>query len=244
MTRAEAATVQAGAVSTSAGLALGIASAVPASLPGLLRVWADTPSPLAALALVASTSLLIAPTGLWLRRAFVQGFPPTDQALACGVSLSALPLALFGGVLKSTTHHRPLGGATFAVAALCLLASCVGLAFRVLGATGHGAVKSAWRNLFTLGCGLSLASALLLGLSGAARPSLVDFLALAAGVAVAGLVRIPGWLARSKLPVVLLGWVGLLTCAVVSLQRPELVRSLTTQAPVSFAALSWLGGGF
>lgn len=244
MTRAEAAAAEAGAVSTSAALALGIASSVPAALPGLLRVWRATSSPLAALALVGSVSLLIAPTGLWLRRAVERGLPPADRALACGVSLSTLPLALFGGVLKSTTHHRPLGGATFAVAALCLLALCVGLAFRVVGGAGHGAVKSAWRNLFTLGCGLSLASALLLGLSGAARPSLLDFLGLAAGVAVAGLVGAPGWLVRSKLPIVLACWAALLTCAVVSLQKPELVRSLTTQAPVSFVALSWLGGGF
>jgi hypothetical protein len=245
LTRAEAAlAAQPGAASTSAALALGIASSVPASLPALLRVWAVTASPLAALALFGSVSLVIAPAGLWLRRAVERGVPPTDRALGCGVSLSALPLALFGGVLKSTTHHRPLGGATFAVAALCLLALCVGLAFRVLGGAGHGAVKSAWRNLFTLGCGLSLVSALLLGLSGAARPSLVDFLGLVAGVAIAGLVPAPGWLVRLKLPFVLVGWVGLLTCAVVSLQRPELVRSLTTQAPVSFVALSWLGGGF
>lgn len=245
MTRAEAAlATQPGAASTSAALALGIASSVPASLPGLLRVWPVTPSLLAALALFGSASLLVVPIGLWLRRAVERGLPPADRALACGVSLSALPLALFGGVLKSTTHHRPLGGATFAVAALCLLALCVGLAFRVLGGAGHSAVKSAWRNLFTLGCGLSLVSALLLGLSSAARPSLVDFLGLAAGVAVAGLVRAPGWLVRLKLPIVLACWAALLTCAVVSLRQPELVRSLTTQAPVSFVALSWLGGGF
>jgi hypothetical protein len=200
--------------------------------------------PLVALALVGSVSLLVVPASLWLRRALQAGLPPADRALAAGVSLSALPLALFGGVLKSTTHHRPLGGATFAVATLCLLVLCIGLAFRVLGGAGQSTVKSAWRNLFTLGCGLSLACALLLGLARSARPSLVDFLAWAAAVGAGGLVRGPGWLVRLKLPFVLAAWAALLTCAVVALREPELVRSLTTQAPVSFAALSWLGGGF
>jgi len=157
--------------------------------------------------------------------------------------MSALPLALFGGVLKSTTHHRPLGGATFAVAALCVLALCIGLSFRALRGAGQGAVKSTWQNLFTLGCGLSLACALLLGAARSTRPSLVDFLALLGAAAVAGVMKTPPWLARWRLSVVLAGWVALLACAAASLRSPELVRSLTTQAPVSFAALSWLGGG-
>jgi hypothetical protein len=72
---------------------------------------------------------------------------------------------------------------------------------------------------------------------------LVDFLALSAAVAVAGVAKMPSWLARLRLPVVLAGWVALLACAALALASPELVRSLTTQAPVSFAALSWLGGG-
>ena len=106
-------------------------------------------------------------------------------------------------------------------------------------------MKSTWQNLFTLGCGLSLACALLLsgGSAKGARPSLVDFLALLGAAAVAGVMKTPTWLARLQLSLVLAGWLALLACAAVSLRNPELVRSLTTQAPVSFAALSWLGGG-
>jgi hypothetical protein len=217
--------------------------ALPAALPALARVAHSAPVGLSAAALVGAVSLIVAPLGLWLRRAIEAGLPRADRALLAGTSLSALPLALFGGVLKSTTHHRPLGGATFAVAALCLLALCLGLSFRVFREAGHGAVKSTWQNLFTLGCGLSLAGAALLGAARAARPSLVDFLALAAAAAVAGLVKPPAALARLKPAPVLLLWAALLACAAVSLQRPELVRSLTTQAPVSFVTLSWLGVG-
>lgn len=73
----------------------------------------------------------------------------------------------------------------------------------------------------------------------------MDFLALAAGVAAGSFVRAPGWLGRVRLPLVLAGWAVLLTCAVVLLRQPggEVARSLSTQAPVSFAALSWLGVG-
>lgn len=227
----------------SGALACGLLGSVVAALPALVRVWPAGNGLMAAAALWAAVSLVVVPLGLWLRRAAEAGLPGTDQALLAGAGMSALPLALFGGVLKSTTHHRPLGGATFAVAALCVLALCVGLSFRFLGGLSRGAVKSLWQNLFTLGCGLSLACALLLGAARATRPSLVDFIALAAAASTAGLLKMPSWLQRSKLPVVVVGWVVLLICAAVTLRNPQLVRSLTTQAPVSFAALSWLGGG-
>jgi len=228
---------------TSGALACGLLCSVPAALPALLRVLPDGLGVSAVAALTGAVSLVVVPFGLWLRRAVERGLPTADRALLAGTALSALPLALFGGVLKSTTHHRPLGGATFAVAALCVLAACIGLSFRFLGGQRLGTVKSPWQNLFTLGCGLSLACALVLGGAGATRPSLVDFLALLTAGVVAGVVRMPGSLQRLKLPLVVAVWVALLAVAGLSLRDPQLVRSLTTQAPVSFAALSWLGVG-
>lgn len=227
----------------SGALACGLLGSAVAALPALVRVWPAGNGLMAGAALWAAVSLVVVPVGLWLRRAAEAGLPGADRALLAGAAMSALPLALFGGVLKSTTHHRPLGGATFAVAALGVLTLCVGLSFRFLGGLSRGAVKSLWQTCFTLGCGLSLACALSLGAARATRPSLMDFIALAAAASAAGLVKMPSWLQRSKTSVVLLGWVTLLICAAVTLRNPQLVRSLTTQAPVSFAALSWLGGG-
>jgi len=229
----------------SGALICGLSCSLLAALPALLRVLsggAGGNGALAAAALWGAVSLVVVPVGYWLRQAVANGLPAADRSLLAGTALSALPLALFGGVLKSTTHHRPLGGATFAVAALCVLALCIGLSFRFLGGLSRGAVKSSWQNLFTLGCGLSLACALLLGTARAARPSLVDFLALAAASVAAGVIKLPSWLPRLKWPAVL-AWAVLLACAGLSLRNPQLVRSLTTQAPVSFAALSWLGDG-
>lgn len=228
---------------TSGALACGLLCSVPAALPALLRVLPDGNVLLAAAALGGAVSLVVVPLGFWLRGALERGLPASDRALLAGTALSTLPLALFGGVLKSTTHHRPLGGATFAVAALCVLLLCIGLSFRFLGGISRGTLKPAWQNLFTLGCGLSLACALLLAGARATRPSLLDFLALLAAGVAAGVIKMPQWLLRLKLVLVLAAWVALLGCAGVSLRDPRLVRSLATQAPVSFAALSWLGVG-
>jgi hypothetical protein len=228
---------------TSGALACGLLCSVAAALPAWLRVLPNGLGVPAAAALTAAVSLVVVPFGFWLRGALGRGLPTADRALLAGAALSTLPLALFGGVLKSTTHHRPLGGATFAVAALGVLLACVGFSFRILGRQSPGTVKSPWQNLFTLGCGLSLACALVLGTARATRPSLVDFVALLTAGVVAGVISVPGWLQRLKLPMVLAVWVALLAGAGLSLRNPQLVRSLTTQAPVSFAALSWLGVG-
>jgi hypothetical protein len=224
-------------------VALGLLCAALAALPALFRVLPAENAGLAAISLWGSVSLIVAPLALWSRRAVSAGLPRADQALLSGAALSALPLALCGGVLKSTTHHRPLGGATFAVAALCLLALCIGLSFRVLRSESPSAVRSAWQNLFILGCGLSLLCVLALGVSRAARPHLVDTVALLVAGVVAGRVKLSGPLARLKLWPVLIGWLALVGCAWLTPKSPQLLRSLNTQAPVSFAPLSWLGGG-
>jgi len=227
----------------SGALALGLLCAVPAALPAVARVLPAGQAAVGALTLWSSVSLVVVPLALWMRRVVAAGLPRTDLALLGGVALSALPLALCGGVLKSTTHHRPLGGATFAVAALGLLASCIGLAFRVLRSPAPRAVRSAWQNLFLLGCGLSMLSALALGVAPAARPNLVDCVAVLAAAVVGGRVAPPAALRRIPLWPLLLGWLVLVASALLAPKSPQLAESLNTLAQVSFAPLSWLGGG-
>jgi hypothetical protein len=223
-------------------VALGLACSAVAALPAIARTLPHG-SPLVAPALVGAASLVVVPVGLWIRRARAEDASPADRALLLGAALSSLPLALFGGVLKSTTHHRPLGGATFAVAALCLLAICIALAFRFSGGGRSAATKSPWPSLFTLACLLSLAGAL--AIATAARVALLDFTCLALASAAAALVKIPARLERAKLPASLVVglWIALVLGAAFSIRSPGLARSLITQAPVLFAPLSWLGGG-
>ena len=195
--------------------------------------------PVAALILwLAAASLVVVPIGLWIRRADLKDPASVDWALLFGTALSALPLALFGGVLKSTTHHRPLGGATFAVVACVVLASCIGLARRV----GSAAGIAPWLKQFFSACsGLSL----LVTVALAARSAhvLVDFLVLAAACAGAGLVKIPNVLARVPGLVSVGAWGLLVLCGLLLAGDPGLSRDLRARAPISFAALSWLGDG-
>jgi hypothetical protein len=213
-----------------------------AALPAWLRTISVAPAAASAATLVGSVSLVVVPVGAWLRVARAEP-ALADRALLAGAALSALPLALFGAVLKSTTHHRPLGGATFAVAALCLVTLCVGLSFRILREATERARKSTWQNLFYLGCGSSLVAAMVLGAAPTARPSLTDFAALALGAITTARVPVPRWVANVKLSWMIFGWVVLLACAALGLRNPNLVETLASRAPVSFGALSWLGGG-
>jgi hypothetical protein len=195
--------------------------------------------PAAALVLLgAAISLVVVPVGLWIRRAPLKDPSSVDWALLLGTSLSSLPLALFGGMLKSTTHHRPLGGATFAVAATVVLALCIGLARRV----GSSAKVAPWlKQSFSVCGGLSLLATVVL-----AAPDmhlLIDFLVLGAACAGAGLAKIPNVLARIQLFVPAALWGLLVMCALLLTGDRALMRDLRGRAPISFAALSWLGDG-
>lgn len=188
--------------------------------------------------LLAAVSLVVVPMGLWIRRAALKDPANMDWALLFGTALSALPLALFGGVLKSTTHHRPLGGATFAVVACVLVASCIGLARRV----GSAAGIAPWLKQFFSACsGLSLLVTVVLAAQSV--HVLVDFLALAAACAGAGLLKIPNVLARIPGLVPAGVWGLLVVCGWLLAGDPGLSRDLRARAPISFAALSWLGDG-
>jgi hypothetical protein len=195
--------------------------------------------PAAALVLLlAATSLVVVPIGLWIRRAPLKDPSTGDWAVLFGTGLSALPLALFGGVLKSTTHHRPLGGATFAVVAAITLALCIGLARRV----GGSARLAPWLKQFFSACsGLSLLATV--ALAGRDVHVLIDFLVLAAACAGAGLLKIPNVLARIPGAASTGLWGLVVLSGLLLTGDPDLMRDLRGRAPISFAALSWLGDG-
>jgi hypothetical protein len=84
---------------------------------------------LAFLALAGGTALVLGP-GLVAARAVrtdTSGF----RAVLLGLALAALPLSLLADVLKQSTHHRPLGAATFAVLALAIVLGFVAVTWRL-----------------------------------------------------------------------------------------------------------------
>ncbi len=223
-------------------VALGLVASVVAALPGASRAASDI-QPAAALALSGAVSLVVVPVGWWLRGSHTGGrLKAADRALLLGAGLSLLPLAFFGGVLKSSTHHRPLGGATFAVGALLVLAACVVLAFRFSRAR-HAAPSSPWPSPFSLALALSLGGTWLLAAGAAGRPHLLDFGLLVAAIAATALPKFPARLARAPAWPLLVSWGVLVALAIATTRVPEVAQTLASRAPVSFASLSWLGDG-
>ena len=226
------------------GITAGLVLSVPVALrcaPGWpqLGCVVSTQRPIAAgLLMLAAASLVVVPVGLWIRHASLKDSTNGDRAILLGTALSSLPLALFGGVLKSTTHHRPLGGATFAAVACVVLALCIALSHRA----GKAAAKSSWlKHFFSVSCWLSLGGTVAFAASGA--HTLLDFLTLAGACAGAGLLKIPKALQRVPLAPVAVAWGLLLGCALFLSREQGLMRELALRAPISFAALSWLGDG-
>ena len=80
-------------------------------------------SPLLSIAAATSVSGLC--LGTWLGLRSLPWFGGAAQAVAAGTLIAVGPLSVFGRMLAASTHHRPLGAATFAVVALGVVISCV-----------------------------------------------------------------------------------------------------------------------
>lgn len=220
-------------------VAPGLAAGLVLSLPVALRAaWhADRPLPAIALAFAAA-SLVVVPVGLWIRHGRWKDPASLDRALVDGAALSSLPLALFAGVLKSSTHHRPLGGATFAVGACVVIAFCIALARRV----GGSGAKAHWlKHFFSVCCWLSLVATVAFAVPGAG--TVADFITLAVACFCAGALKIPLLLSRVPAMPVAAVWGLLLVVGLALTRQQELVQALRAHAPISFASLSWLGDG-
>ncbi len=113
-----------------AGLLMGSLGAALAVVPAALRVsQAGATFVVAWLVLWGSAALLVSPFAGALRLA--RPLSPGLRALLGGALLAAAPLMVFARVLKVSTHHRPLGGVTFTLVALCLLLVFVACAGRL-----------------------------------------------------------------------------------------------------------------
>ncbi len=127
---------QASEPSAAVGLALGAALCAVAVVPAALRSGAFVT---AWLVLLGSAAL---PVGLFaaaLRNLGVRSRAVGTVLLA--LALSSAPLEVLARVLKATTHHRPLGGVTFAIIALFVLFGAAAVAARLLSWGRDGTKK-------------------------------------------------------------------------------------------------------
>jgi len=114
----------------SAALGAGTLAALVSAVPAAPRAAAEGAHvALAFVSLAGGTALVLGPAlvAAGAVRTDTSGF----RAVFLGLALAALPLALFADVLEQSTHHRPLGAATFAVLALALVLGFVAATFRL-----------------------------------------------------------------------------------------------------------------
>jgi hypothetical protein len=151
----------------------GFLGAALAALVAALRVPAW---PAAFVVLLGSSALVLVPLAALLadERARLARKAPAGAlapALVAGLALATPLLARLLSVLKTTTHHRPLGAVTFAVLAAFTVLGCCVLAVRVFSWTRDGSrpVARSARRLFLA---LAVAGPFFLLLRAAATPVL------------------------------------------------------------------------
>jgi hypothetical protein len=114
------------------GLSLGVAIAALAVIPAAIRSSSQGVSfALAWLSLWGSAAAMLAPAIGALRVA--RPIPFGALSIPAGLVLAAPILIVLGRVLKSTTHHRPLGAATFAMLAAVVVLGAIAIAARLIG---------------------------------------------------------------------------------------------------------------
>ena len=228
-----------------AGFVSGLLAAVLAALPAALRfesalVWQ------AFAVCLAGCALVMAPLSAALVGASVSKF---RTSLTLGVLLASLPLLPFAALLKTTTHHRPLGGVTFAVIAGLTIVGLSLICGRFVtwsGVQQKGRVPLARVALLA---SAALGTALLLlglvqGLRGgsAYQVGFYDALRVLALATLAARVRLP----EKQLPRVyalgLAAWVVVVTVGVCLARAPATQAALASRSPVLHWPLLWLGG--
>jgi hypothetical protein len=167
-------------VSFRVGLFAGTLAALIAALPASLRV--EPSAPVFGL-LAGAAAALLGPLGGGLCAA--RPLPGSARAALVGLGLSALPLAVLGMVLKTATHHRPLGAVVFALLGAVVVVACALLSARVLWAAravGPEPRRARWIQVMTMVAvaGPVLLAVRLASASGASRAVFDAALALGA----------------------------------------------------------------
>lgn len=224
----------------------GLGTAALAALPAASRFDAGLRVQ-AFLILFAGAALVCAPCAAALSVAEPSG--TFSRALAVGTVASAVVLVPLATLLKSTTHHRPLGGVTFACLALCVIGGFVLLSARLLTWAGEQAtlLRTAARVALVLLAALGAAAALL-GLShglradAAFRNGFLDATLVLACSVLAARVQLPKAMVQRARGFGLATFIAVVTVGVCLGRAPSMQTELAARAPVLHWPLLWLGG--
>jgi hypothetical protein len=157
------------------------------------------------------------------------------------LALSSAPLEVLARVLKATTHHRPLGGVTFAIIALFVLLGAVAVAARLLSWGQDGTKKHIVLAIGVLAAlaGARFALAAVGGHAGFIRSAVLDGALLVAAGFAGGLLPAPAAIAGHARRLGIALWavvvaLGLALC----FAMPARASAAKAAAPVTFAAFS------
>jgi hypothetical protein len=233
-------------VTIRAGFLSGLIAAILAALPAALRF--DSGLVVQAFVVcLAGSALVMAPLSAALASA-----PPASKfrtALTVGVLLAALPLLPFATLLKTTTHHRPLGGVTFAVVGgLTIIGLSLVCARFVTWAAVQPNARAAFARVALVVCAALGTAALLLGLvhglkgGSAYQTGFYDALRVLGLTTLAARVRLPETVLRRVRGLGLATWVAVVTVGVCLGRAPAMQAELAAHCPVLHWPLVWLGG--
>jgi hypothetical protein len=197
---------------------------------------------------LAGCALLMAPLSAALATQS-SGAAKLRTALTVGVLLAAVPVLPFATVIKTTTHHRPLGGVTLAVVAGLLIIGLSLVCARFVTWAGVQSTRLAGFARVLLVAAAALGTAALLfgliqGLNGgsAYQTGFYDALRVLGFATLAARVRLPETLLRRVRGLGLAAWVAVVTVGVCLGRAPAMQVELASRCPVLHWPLVWLGG--
>jgi hypothetical protein len=221
-----------------AALGIGAILAVLVVVPAFVRLTASgIGGGTVFLSLAGGSALLLGPVLALLGRARAAG--GRLSFVLAGVALAAWPVARFGSVLHATTHHRPLGAATFAIGSIVVVLGCLLVAQRVAALDRQGLGRIAASGLFVaaaVSTGLVVFTALR---AEALRSHLLDGALLAVGGGLGWVVLGRPVLARTASRVGLVLWTTLVAGHLFAATRPAFDQ-VRDRAPVLAGPLGWL----
>lgn len=231
------------------GLLLGTVAAAIAAVPGALRAASGGASAaLCWVVLCGGGALVLGPVVAALRVA--KPWRAGVASIPIGLLLALAPMIVLGRLLKAGTHHRPLGGATFAIVAVGLVLGGVAVAARLIawsalppGDRARRLARPALAALLAIAllAALALARAAFGGGSASIGGGVVDgVLALALGGAAATL-RVPAGLARAARIAGPVLWLVVAVAGPVAGRAAPAAQSATVaRAPVLVGPAAWL----
>lgn len=224
----------------------GLIAAALAALPAALRFDSSLVGQ-AFVVLTAGAALVMAP----LSAALSSASPPSQfsRALTVGALVSVVPLLPFAAMLKTGTHHRPLGGATFAVIAGLIIVGCSLVCARLITwAREQRSPIGTWARFALVAlAALGTAAVLLALLQGirsdsAYRTGFFDALRALGLATLASRAPLPSGLVRRVRGLGLAAWISVVTVGVCLGRAPTMQVALAAHCPVLHWPLVWLGG--